>query len=772
MMLRLTVYEMAKIWRKPGYLTAIMLLLACNIFLLWYQNMYGDIEVSPSALKVFQKDISGMSKAERRCYVETLKKTIDGVYHVQNVLQLSAMGGEMGEALKEQELAQHPGMFEQYRERYETGEYLKYTDSLETEYSFIYSLYEEMVKVSDYAGYLQEVQNNKDKKAGISIFQGQEADGFTGRNLKKSAEDYKKLTGEGVLWCPQKSVKAAMEGKVSDVLLMLLLCLFVGSLITEEKEKSLFLVTRASKNGIVPDIFARLAALFINCFLLTVIFYGANLLFLGYSAGFVDVTLPLQSLAAYMESNLPVTILGYICLSLVTKTMVIFVMGLLLMVLSICSSRRFAPYLAACVAAGISFCMYTWIPAYSDWRPFKYLNLFGLLQTEKIYGGYLNMNLFSYPVGRLTLTWAVITFCVLGGTFLSAAAFVKGKRLYMDAVQVRKKDSFVSRLKMKIRAQFGDRCHGLLHYEAYKLLIIRHGFLILFIGSIMLIGDVRSVKYIPSASERYYQDIMLRLEGELTDEKVAVIEAEEKRYADAFAKLAEIDNMVLRGEIAEDAGEDMKQPWYMETVFYPSFQRVLFQYETVKKDGGRFVYDTGYRYLFGMLDNRFFNQFFIITLVLILAFGDVMTMEHQKQSWNLLSATKAGKKQIMLQKAAICALSSCAVLFLLWIVRMLHIAQSFPLHNMTEPMQRIFGYSGNMQDMSIFVFLLASIFTQMVVAIAVCGIVYGISAKCKSYFQTIFFAFLLLVVPLILQSLHVEPANWLSLYGIYQWMSV
>ncbi|MDE5966770.1 MAG: hypothetical protein K2G89_08050 [Lachnospiraceae bacterium] len=770
-MLRLTVYELAKIWRKRSYLVAVMLLLLCNIFVLWYQNLPGEVDASFSSLKAFQRDISGMSASERSDYVRTLKETMDGVLHVQQVLTLRSIGGEMGQELLKQELAQHPGMFEAYRECYESGAYLKYTDSLEAESSFIDGLYEEMEKVSDYNVYLQEVQSNKDKKAGISIFQKEETDGFTGRNLQQSAADYKNLTAKDVLWYPAKPVKAAMEGGVSDVLLFLLLCLFVGGLITEEKEKGLFFVTRITRNGIWQDIIARIAALFINCFLLTILFYGANLLFVGCSAGFVDFMVPLQSLAPYMESCLSVTILEYICLSVVTKAMVIFIMGLLLVLMSICSCKRFVPYFAACIVFAVSFCLYTWIPAYSDFKPFKYLNVFGLLKTGQIYGGYLNMNLFGYPVRRLNLTWIVIIACMLLGVLLSAAAFARGKRLWMEGAQTGKAFSSVSRLKAKVKGLLGDRCHGLLYYEAYKLLIIQHGLLVLLSGAVWLISGTLSVHYSSSAQEQYYRDIMLELEGKLTDEKAAMIAAEEKRYEDAFAKIEEIDKMISEGEITEIAGEDLKQPWYLETVFYPSFQRVLSQYETVKNDGGSFVYDTGYRYLFGMLDNRFFSQFLILTLVLILAFGNVMTMEYQKKSWNLLSATRVGRGQIMIKKGMVCVLASCTLLLCMWVVRVFHIVESFPLHHGLEPMAHIYGYHGSLQGLPIIAFLLAAMLTQIAVAIFISGIIYGISSRCKSYFQTLFFSFLLLLVPLILQSLKVKAAGWFSLYGLYQWMS-
>ena len=91
----------------------------------------------------------------------------------------------------------------------------------------------------------------------------------------------------------------------------------------------------------------------------------------------------------------------------------------------------------------------------------------------------------------------------------------------------------------------------------------------------------------------------------------------------------------------------MKEPWYSELAFYPWFQRVQTQYERILSDGGVFIYDTGWLYLFGQMDDDFLINLLLISLCFSFAFANVMAMEDNKGLWGLLSATKLGRNRLL-----------------------------------------------------------------------------------------------------------------------------
>lgn len=263
-MIKLLPYELFKIWSKRSFRVFTCVLLILNVFLLWYLNLPSENEPPLSAYKAVCEDVSKMNEREKLSYITEHREMINGVAKIEEILQLRNMGGEMGETLaKQAENELRPEEYTKYQELYERGAYLIYTDSLYREKTLIDGLYEEIQTVANYDEYLRSVKENKDALSGISIFANADTDSFGTRNIEKSAADHAGLSDEGIRWFPSKGMTIAGGNTVTELFLLLSVLLFVGSLITEEKEKGLLHITRATKKGIAPAITAKLSALLI-----------------------------------------------------------------------------------------------------------------------------------------------------------------------------------------------------------------------------------------------------------------------------------------------------------------------------------------------------------------------------------------------------------------------------------------------------------------------------------------------------------------------------
>lgn len=232
-----------------------------------------------------------------------------------------------------------------------------------TEENYIDELYEEQQKVAGYKEYLRSVQESKDNLSSISIFKKQGQNDYAARNIEKSAKDYSGLSGKNIRWMPSKSLKISMESVWTDLLLILSVLLFSGNLIFAEKDKKLFYITRSTKNGRLQSGIAKIAALFVHCTIITILFYGMNLIYAEITIGFGDLTADIQSVAIYMESNLQISILEYIIYSVLTKGFVFFATGTVIMAFCIFADRIVLPYVAAFLLYGISYIAYLTIPA-------------------------------------------------------------------------------------------------------------------------------------------------------------------------------------------------------------------------------------------------------------------------------------------------------------------------------------------------------------------------------------------------------------------------
>ena len=289
----------------------------------------------------------------------------------------------------------------------------------------------------------------------------------------------------------------------------------------------------------------------------------------------------------------------------------------------------------------------------------------------------------------------------------------------------------------------------------------------------ILIGwQIIGKEYNPSAQERYYRDIMLQLEGELTDEKEALIISEQEKYDKAFSEIERIDNMTANGKISENAADGLKAELYAVTFFYPAFERVQHQYQRICENGGSFIYDTGYLYLFGLKNNDQLINLFLLSLCVVTAFGNVIPMEYQCGVWYLLGATKAGKKKIIYRKAAVCIMAVMGLSIIPVICRFINISTTYPMPGAGVAITDIPYFEQLPQALSIRAFIILLILAQMGALIAVAAGTLVISYWRKNHIQSVFFSILVFVVPLILKISGIGFAGWFSVYPLYSWTTL
>ena len=752
-MMRLSLFELSKIWRKKSFILSVCILLAINLFLLWYTNLPDAETPSLSAYKAIGEDISAMSETEKAEYISGLKNKIDGILFVQEIRNLRAMGNEMGIAIAQQKIDANPGVFEQYNELYQSGEYLIYTDDLMKESTLINELFEECSKVSEYNSYLEFVQNTKNKLNGISIFQ-KESDSFSDRNIEKSAADYKEMDKIQIRWQPSKGIVLALESSITDILLFLGIMLFVGSLIIEEKEKRLLYITRATKHGMSTYLLGKLFALFIHTVALSVAMVGANLLFAAFTTRIGDLTASIQSLAPHMESSLSISVIEYILLSILTKAAVLFCFGTILSAVAIISTKSFMPYFTGMVLLAISSILYITIPTYSNLCPLKYLNFIGAMETEELYGAYLNMNINETPVPRLTLTWTTLGVLASIGVVLCLLIYLRGSHLELRKLRISK---FI---------QFHPH-NNLLSHEAYKLLITNRAALILLCFAVLIGYYGISQEYHPSVSEQYYKKMMIQLEGEFTEQKEQLILAEQSRFEEATRKINQIDTMVSNGEIDDLTADSMKMQWEAVLSFYPSFERIALQYDRVKQDGGEFIYDTGYLYLMGKQDNSLLVCALLLSACMVLSFHNSISMEYSKNSWFLLGTTALGRRKIIVRKIWICLICAAIVSVVPWIFRSIAISNAFPMNSVIIPVQSIPAFENLPFCMPVIIFVTLAALLQMLLIMGITLATIIISGWKKNDMQSLFFGLLILVIPLVLKLMGFDFAGWVSIYPLY-----
>lgn len=749
-------FELEKILRKKGLL--ILLLLLINIFLVWYFNKPNESEPPLSAYKAISQDLSEMSPKGQIEYLNGILEDINGLKIVESVTFFQLQNTDYGRETAELLLETRREVYEKYKDIYAAGDYLKYTNSLKTEQAFIEEILAECKVVAEYDNYIKSIGENKELLNGVSIFHKEGGNSFSERNIEKSFYDHEGMTADNIRFAPSHGVKNASQSLVTDLLLILSVFLFAGGLITDEKEKGLFYITRASCGGIAKCLGAKLSAMLICCFAVTALLFGANFVYAQVTTGICDFSAPLQSVADFTESSLKITLGEYFLLRYLIKSIVLFTLGTALCIVAIVSSHGFVLPLCGAGFLALNYAAYIFIPAYSKFAPLKYLSFWGLIDPKELLGGYLNFNINEYPVNRLTLGIILIAACFVGAITAAFALFAKGRSL-----EIRRK-----RIVLPLSPFHGS----MILHEAHKILFTNRGAAVLLIFLLLIGYGNLNREYTVSVGEEYYQKFMLSVEGKLTDESEEKIFNENERYENAFKQIELIEEMIGSGEIERAEGERIKSAYQSQTMFYPYFLRVWEQYNHAKESGGMLIYDTGYGYLFGRHGKGYLTDYLLLTLCTVFAFSNVLPIEERYRSWNLISATSKGKRKIIISKILVCAICVAITAAVPWVFRIISFSKVFPLGMWAGSASDLPMYYNLAVNIPIWAFIALMIILQIITFMIVTGAVLLISQKIKRGTGTLFAGLALFVVPPTLAVMGIDFAKWFSLYPIYALSSV
>lgn len=730
--------EIERIWKKKSYLLMLFSVIVLQIFILWYSGMYSSNDAPLSGYRKLNEELLAMSEQEKAEYLAEEKELMDAMLFEEKSQMYLSQDTELGKAYQEMVLKQNMDYYNKYIDLYMSGKYLKYTDNLEDESDLIYSACDEFEKVYGYADYIKKISISRDELSQISIFASKEkSDSFSEKNIEKSAKDHKGMDKIKTQYFSAKGIEEALKFSVTDIFAILLVVYFSMQLVWEEKETGIFAVTRATLRGRGYHIVAKLIALAVHVVAMAAVLYLIQYIWYGANAGFIDLTMPIQSVATYMESSLRWNLFEMMMSVLFSKILALFLIGLAILLFSLLAKMVWVPWFVVSVfiAAGVG--SYEFIDVHSAYAVFKYILFFGLFQGDELYGHYVNVNMFGSPVSGMRI-------CLISNMILTVALVVASIIVFLYFYEERRKST-----KSKV-FQIKSLGKTLFNQEMYKIFVMNKAFLVVILFLILMGYIQYNTVYKLSAGEIYYQNIMLELEGLLDEQKEKVIETEQKKYDDAFEQIQKIETLEEEGKISEFKADNMKIKYEMIVSLYPQFEKVLVHYDKAKKENIPFLYDTGYRQLFWMngSTDRLLQELLFAAVTIILAFGSVLSMEREKKSWSLLGTTYAGKRRIIKTKWFICFACAFLVGIYSWIFRLVMINNKYPIRAVFYSAKCMLGYSG--YKISLILLMLAQALVHILLYTFITCIVLTVSAKRERTVEVYIFSTILIIVPFVL----------------------
>ncbi|MCI8506562.1 MAG: hypothetical protein HFI67_10290 [Lachnospiraceae bacterium] len=459
------------------------------------------------------------------------------------------------------------------------GSYLSYLTNFYSEQDLIDTILSQVSAVAHYDDYLAGI----DEEAGImtasSLFG--DPDTFSYRNIERTPPVYAHLKGTVLPAADSEGILLATDFPLTDVLLLAAFLILALSMLVGEREEGTLLIIKPTKRGYLETITAKLLTMLSFSTILTLAFYGTNLLLVDQFLGLGDLSRPVQSIRGMLASPYAMTAGQYLGVFLGAKVFAAATFASLLF----CLSTVFRNGISACLASAgvilLEAVLYLTVGIHSYLSPLKVLNLVCMADAPWFLGNYRNMNLFGYPVEVIPAVLLTAVLVAGSSCFFSLFRYVR------EASALRAENRLISRWKVfrkrrRGRETGGRRIRvGLFGKELYKLFAMERACFLLFLFVLFQWSSYRDYKVYQSPEELFYRHYIGWAEGVPLQEAAGRYQEEQRRFDDMDRRAAQAAKAYAAGEISYEEREAVQMEVQGSQNARSGFGTALAQYEHV-----------------------------------------------------------------------------------------------------------------------------------------------------------------------------------------------
>ncbi len=743
--------ELKKLISNRSFLLYVLLLMALNLFLLWFFTRPNQFNPPQSAYSEIMYDMRQMNMEQKEEFLLEKLEYSEAMYMLEN-LYLQEMN-TLPEYY-EDEKADNAELIDEYGSEYTNGAVVEYTDSIRSEFAFVNEIYKEFRQVAQYEQFLNDIDDAGNTLAAISIFADE--DSYDHKNIVTTQQAYQDMRGVEIDYQPQKGVVTATTFIATDVLLFFAMILISFTLIQQEKQSGVFRLIRSTPNGRGATALAKFGALAVSLLGVVALLYGTNLLFCEIVFGLGDLSRSVQSVPELMRSTLRLDVGQYLAAFTAAKWVAALVCGLGILLSMLVAKDMSGSIALSFVIPLIFLALWVVILPTSTLNFFRYANVIGYLQTSEILGSYRNLHWFG---GVIDMVTAQIGSAIIYTATLFAAymlLFMRGQ--FIDSPS----DSHhVPRFR-----QF--RLTTVFKTEWRKVLLLGGGLFVLLAAIGYYAYDTVTHSEYISSEETIYRDYMTTLSGTYTEEKHEFLLVETER----FSEIIELEKQLMYGHINQQQYDFALSKDYLLAQEYNVFKTVLPKVDYIQSNpGAQFLYDTGYRELFLLTsDNEFddsFSSAVISVVMCVVILGGYFSIERVSGVRRILYSTPLGREKTVVTKL----INSAVICFLITVINTLpFIITTIEVYGMSGLLVNAKSLS-EYSYMPIFVTILSIIILQFVVRLIailfVGAVTLAISQLYDSYITVVMISLTAFLLPLILCYIGFDFLSWLTVYPMF-----
>lgn len=786
-MIKVIFFELNKLWRRKSFLFGVMAILFINFLLLFINNQM-TLNKNSGAYKKLTGELSGLTTDEKKTFVDELYRRIDGIRIIDQITRIESTAvGDYSRALRKE----NADVIKEFQSVYYLGNYLHYTENLQTEYAFISRIKKELDTVSSYGSYLENIRKKAGELSQISIFKTESGDSFSEKSIRAQAAAYEALGNIRIDYLPEIGVMSALEFRLSDVLLIAFVLLMASVLLREEKDSGMLALNFSLPGGRAKTAIAKLGAVCVSLTVIACALYCMNLVYYNSIYGLGSLTRSVQSLPSLIQCTWPLSVGEYILVFLAAKWLSAVIVGAWLMLCTYLAASIYAGWGIGLAFIGVNYLIRVSISGIGHFNLFRYLNIFSFMNTNEVLGTYIQLYFFGNP---LPILWVE---CAggLGFMILFGAAFVwvfhRGRAVYANRPQrafkwaagrsIRRRNECSAgrgarrsdrrstgrgRRNQK-NEKYTDRLAG---HELYKLLIMNGSLFIFGAFVLFLIFQSTREPYFISVEGQIYKDYMLRYGGRLTEDTVALINEDNQE----FAPLYELDDALSLGILTPEQHRSAMDAYKFLDIKKGVFDQITGEKPAYIKSHPKawLVYDSGYNKLFDLSHTQDIYEMMILFLVLIFGFGSLFSVEHMTGMENVLAVTPLGPEILAAVKLRIGFGFGAAMAVLSLVPRYISVGISYGFPQLLAPAQSLETFSWVPAWLSIYHMMAIQALFRVLGALAAVCLISFLSCKIKNTLTVFFVAAIALELCPMLYICGVKPVVWLSFWPLFHFPAV
>ncbi len=326
--------------------------------------------------------------------------------------------------------------------------------------------------LDSFSNYYDSIVQNAQSMGMFSIFS--DPNSFAYKNIQKTVEDFECIKNVQVTLDNELAINSVFSGKLADYSVFAFM-LVAALMFIVERRNGLWELIYSSKNGRGIMILNRVLVLLVCSFVsVTLLVGGRFALACLLNGGAGDLSRAVQSNSLFGGIAQNISMGGFLIEYYVFKIVGMWLAGMAVWLILLLFSNTNAAIAVSSVFIALEYVLFTTIPDSYSLVVLRFVNIFAFVDFERIFGAYLNIDLFGNVVNGSAITIALIPVaailliggCVACGCFKKPITSPSIFTRLFDKLQ-KFYDKMVSRLGL-----FGNEMHKILIHQKVLVLIV------------------------------------------------------------------------------------------------------------------------------------------------------------------------------------------------------------------------------------------------------------------------------------------------------------